>query len=103
LVDLIYFNKPVGGIIPAVQILKEIVRKKKCDICKLVGFASRFPNVTTRKRIGITLEQLGIERSILKPLIKSVEKTAISSLSDSRKGTLNATWRILSGDPRKQG
>ena len=103
MVDLIYFNKPVGGIAPAVQILKEIVQKKKCDIRKLVEFTSRFPNVTTRKRIGMTLEQLGIERSVLKPLIKSVEKTAISSLTGSRKGALNTTWRILSGDPRKQG
>ena len=102
LVDLIYFNKPVGGIVPAVQILKEIVLKKKCDIRKLVEFASRFPNVTTRKQIGLALEQVGVERAFLKPLIKSVETTAISSLTSSLKGALNTTWRILSGDPRKQ-
>jgi len=103
LVDLIYFNKPVGGIAPAVQILKEIVQKKKCDIRKLVELASRFPNVTTRKRIGLALDELGIKGAILKPLIESVDKTAISSLTGSRKGPLNTTWRILSGDPRKQG
>ena len=84
-------------------ILKEIVQKKKCDIRKLVEFASRFPNVTTRKRIGLALDELGIKGAILKPLIESVDKTAISSLTDSRKGSLNTTWRILSGDPRKQG
>ncbi|MFH1800861.1 MAG: type IV toxin-antitoxin system AbiEi family antitoxin [Candidatus Omnitrophota bacterium] len=101
LVDLIYFNKPVGGVIPAVQILKDTVKRKQCDIGKLVEMASRFPNITARKRIGVTLEGLGVGCAVLKPLIKSVEKTAINSLEDSRKGSLNTTWRVIVGDPRK--
>ena len=101
LVDLIYFNKPVGGVIPAVQIFKDIVSRKLCDSRKLVEMASCFPNVTTRKRIGMALEELGAERTLLEPLIRSVQKTAISSLGDSRKGVLNATWRVIVGDPRK--
>ena len=101
LVDLIYFNKPVGGVVPAVQILKNMVKRKQCDIKRLVDMASRFPNVTTRKRIGVTLEGLGVDRAVLKPLIKSVVKTAISSLNGSRKGDLSTTWRVIVSDSRK--
>lgn len=101
LVDLVYFNKPVGGAAAAVQILKEAVKRKQCDVTKLVDMASRFPNVTTRKRIGVTLEGLGIDQKILKPLIKSVQKTALSSLNGSRKGGLSTTWKAITGDPRE--
>jgi predicted transcriptional regulator of viral defense system len=101
LVDLIYFNKPVGGVAPAVQILKDIVERKQCDVGRLVEMASRFPNITTRKRIGVTLEEIGVGSAVLKPLIKSVKKTAISSLNGSRKGDLDTTWRVIIGDPRK--
>jgi len=52
LVDLIYFNKPVGGINSAIQIFTLIVEKKQCDIKKLVHYTVYFPNVTTRKRIA---------------------------------------------------
>lgn len=95
LVDLLYFNKPVGGVIPATETFKQIVREKKCDSKKLVEYAARFPNITTRKRIGVILDGLGIAGSILKPLVKSVEKTTISSLNGSRKGKLNKKWRVI--------
>ena len=101
LIDLLYFNKPVGGINSAVQIFKQIIGEKKCDIKKLVEYAARFPNITTRKRIGLILDELGIAGSVLRPLIKSVEKTAISSLSESRKGTLNKKWRVIVNDSQK--
>jgi predicted transcriptional regulator of viral defense system len=95
LVDLIYFNRPVGGVENAVEILARIVREKACDIGKLVESASLFPNATVRKRIGVVLEGLGIKKTILALLVESVEKTAISSLTDSRKGTLNKMWRVI--------
>lgn len=98
LVDLIYFNSPVGGISAATDILKEIVKNNKCDIGKLIRYAACFPNITTRKRIGVILESMGISDSDLRPLIKSVAKTAISSLGRSRKGTLNKKWRVIVND-----
>jgi len=101
LIDLLYFNKPVGGIDSAVLIFTEIVKNKKCDIKKLIEYAARFPNITTRKRIGLILDELGIANSILRPLIKSVEKTAVSSFNGSRKGKLNKKWRIIINDSRK--
>lgn len=100
-IDLLYFNKPVGGIAGAVEIFTQIVKSKKCDIKKLVEYAARFPNITTRKRIGLILEGLGVSDSTLKPLIKSVGKTAVSSLDGSRKGTLNKKWRVIVNDSRK--
>ena len=95
LVDILYFNKPVGGINSAVRIFKQVVEEKKCDIKKLVQCAARFPNITTRKRIGLILDDLGITDTILSPLIKSVEKTALSSFTGSRKGTLNKKWKAI--------
>lgn len=95
LIDLLYFNKPVGGINNAIQIFKQIAAEKKCDIKKLVRYAARFPNITTRKRIGLILDDLGIASTILSPLIKSVKKTALSSLTGSRQGTLNKKWRVI--------
>jgi predicted transcriptional regulator of viral defense system len=99
LVDLIYFNKPVGGIQPAIETLKKIVEENQCNIKKFVQYAAKFPNITTRKRIGVCLEGAGITDVILKPLIKSVTKTAISSLGRSRKGTLNKKWRVIVDAP----
>ncbi len=95
LVDLIYFNKPVGGIEKAVEIMARIVKEKGCDIAKLVEYASLFPNATVRKRIGVVLEGLETDKTTLIPLVESVKNTAVSSFTGSRKGTLNKTWRII--------
>ena len=101
LIDLLYFNKPVGGISSAVEIFTEIIKNNKCDIKKLIEYAARFPNITTRKRIGVILEGRGISDNILKPLIKSVKKTVVSSLNVSRRGTLNKKWKVIVNDSRK--
>jgi len=98
LIDLLYFNKPVGGINNAVQVFKQIIEEKKCDIKKLVEYAARFPNITTRKRIGLILDELGTADATLNPLIKSVEKTAVSSFNGSRRGKLNNIWRVVVND-----
>jgi predicted transcriptional regulator of viral defense system len=95
LVDLIYFNRPVGGVERAAEILARMVREKGCDIGKLVECASLFPGATVRKRIGVVLEGIGIEKTALAPLVESVKKTAVSSFTGSRKGTLNKTWRVI--------
>ena len=65
---------------------------------KLIKYAACFPNITTRKRIGVILESLGISDNDLGPLIKSVQKTAISSLGATRKGALNRKWRVIVND-----
>ncbi len=101
LVDLIYFNKPVGGSLPALRIFKRIIRGNGYDIKKFIQYASRFPNVTTRKRIGLELERMNISRLILKPLRESIKDTAISSFNSSRKGSINKTWRVIINDPRR--
>jgi predicted transcriptional regulator of viral defense system len=101
LIDLIYFSNPVGGIISASKIFTEIVKNNKCDTKKLVEYAVCFPNIKTRKRIGLILDKVGVPENILKPLLKSIEKTSIGSLSSSRKGTLNKKWRVIVNDSRK--
>jgi predicted transcriptional regulator of viral defense system len=95
LVDMVYFNNPVGGINSAIGILKKEIEKGSCNVKKLIELASVFPVVMVRKHIGVVLEDLGIGNSALRVLIKSVEKTSISSLTGSRRGTLNKTWRVI--------
>ena len=101
LIDLIYFSNPVGGIINASKIFTKIVLSNKCDIKKLVEYAVCFPNIKTRKRIGLILDEAGVPENILKPLLKSTEKTSIGSFNGSRKGTLNKKWRVIVNDSRK--
>ena len=101
LIDLLYFNKPVGGIASAVAIFTQNVQEGKCDIKKLVDYAARFPNITTRKRIGVILERIGIAEITLRPLVKSVKQTAISSLDGTRKGNLNSKWRVILNDSQQ--
>lgn len=101
LIDLIYFNKPVGGIKTAGAVLKKIVMEKKCDIKKLVGYAVRFPNIKTRKRIGLILEELNLADAVLKPLVNSVKNTAVTTFTGSRKGTLNKKWRVIVNDSQE--
>lgn len=95
LIDLIYFNKPVGGIKNAEAVLRQFVIEKKCDIKKLVEFAVRFPIIKTRKRIGLVLEESNVSDAILRPLINSVKNTAVSTFTGSRKGALNTRWRVI--------
>ncbi|MFH1061686.1 MAG: hypothetical protein V1747_02210 [Candidatus Omnitrophota bacterium] len=101
LVDLIYFNKPVGGFFAAGQIVERFVTEKKCDIKTLIDYATRFPNIKTRKYMGYILEKCGISDLLLRSLVKSVKETSIASLSESRKGTLNKKWRIIINDTRR--
>jgi predicted transcriptional regulator of viral defense system len=101
LIDLIYFSNPVGGIINASKLFTEIVNNDKCDIKKLIEYAVCFPNIKTRKRIGLILDEARVPENILKPLLKSIEKTSISSLNGSRRGTLNKKWRVIVNDSRK--
>ena len=101
MVDLLYFNKPVGGARPAAEIFSQIIKRKQCDVKKLVEYAVRFPNVTVRKWTGVLLEKAGIAEAFLKPLAGSVENTALSSLGKSRKGTLNKKWKVIVDDSQE--
>lgn len=101
LIDLIYFNKPVGGVVRASQIFKEFINSKKCNVRKLVEYAVRFPNITVRKSIGLILDDVEVSEKVSRPLMKSIENTAISSLDGSRRGVLNKKWRVIVNDPRK--
>ena len=95
LIDLIYYNQPVGGIDAASEILERFVKEKKCDIKKLIDLAVRFPKIKTRKRIGVALEKANIPNSVLKALEKSVRGTSLISFSKSRKGTMNERWGAI--------
>lgn len=100
LVDLVYFNKPIGGLFSAGEIVERFVLEKKCDVKKLIDYTVRFPNIKTRKYIGFILEKCGIKDTKLKPIVKSIQGTSIISFSSSRKGTVNKKWRVIINDTR---
>jgi len=95
LIDLLYFNKPVGGILPAARIFQSMVKKGDCDLKKVIDYACKFPNVTLRKRVGVLLEGSAVRESLLRPLAKTVGGSAISSFGKSRRGTLDKKWRVI--------
>ncbi len=97
LVDLVYFSDPVGGLNNAFNILGEQVGVRRIDTGKLIKYASQFPITSTRKRTGFILDKIGLPGGELLPLLKSVEKTSLGTLynSKSRKGKINNKWRII--------
>ncbi len=101
LVDLIDYNKPVGGIEAAADILKSFVQEKKCDVKRLIDYAARFPKIKTRKRIGLVLDGAGVGDTLLKPLAKSVKRTSLISFTNNRKGTINEKWRAIVNDSQR--
>lgn len=97
LVDLIYFSNPVGGLQKAFEILRDQVEKKKIDIRRFIEYASQFPVVSARKRIGFILDECGLNDIKLTPLLKSIKKTSLSTLYNlkSRRGKINNKWKII--------
>ncbi|MCK5609148.1 hypothetical protein KAR91_45155 [Candidatus Pacearchaeota archaeon] len=97
LVDMFYFSGSVGGLKKAFEIVKEQVKSRKVDVCKLVKYAVKFPNVSVRKRIGFALERVGLNNNKLEPLIRTIRKSSLITLypSKSRKGRINKKWMII--------
>ncbi len=97
LVDLIYFPLPVGGLKNAFEALKEQLVTKQIDTGKFIKYVLQFPIASTRKRIGFILDKVSVPGEELLPLVKSIEKTSLGTLynSKSRKGKINNKWRII--------
>ena len=103
LIDLVYFPDPVGGLKKALEIFREISLSNKIELKKLITYASIFPSVSTRKRIGFILEKAGVTRNMLASLLKSVKnRNTLVTLygSKTRKGKINNTWKVILDDPR---
>ncbi len=101
LIDLVYFPDPVGGLKKALEIFREASLSNKTDLTKLITYASIFPSVSTRKRIGFVLEKAGIARIRLASLLKSVKnRNTLVTLYGSkvRKGEINNIWKVIIDD-----
>lgn len=101
LIDLVYFSDPVGGVRKALDIFQKASLLSKTDLKKLIKYASIFPSVSTRKRIGFVLEKSGVSLSVLAPLLESVKnRNTLVTLydSDTRRGGINKTWKIINDD-----
>jgi predicted transcriptional regulator of viral defense system len=101
LVDVFYYSGTVGCLIEIYEVLYEQVKYNKIDIDKFIKYASMFPNVTVRKKIGYGLELLKMPDQRLMPIIDSVKNTAFNILyeSKSRAGKYNNKWRAIINTP----
>jgi predicted transcriptional regulator of viral defense system len=97
LVDLIYFPGIAGSLRQVLRILERVIANKECDIDKFIAYAAKFPNIKTRKRIGWTLEKIGIPEDKIKSLLDSVQNTALTPFYKilPRTGEINKKWRVI--------
>jgi len=97
LLDMIYFPNPVGGLKNAFEILEKQLTGKKINVKKLVKYASVFPSISTRKRIGFILTKRGTDKKLLAPLKKSIKGSSLISLynTGSRRGRIDREWGII--------
>ncbi|MCK5243230.1 hypothetical protein KAR34_12350 [bacterium] len=98
LVDLVYYPDPVGGLKQAIEIFKMQSMSGNIDKKKLINYATVFPAISTRKRIGFVLEQSGLSKKLIVPLAKSIQgKNTLVTLcgSKSRQGSINNKWKII--------
>jgi len=96
LVDLVYNFKPIGSIKGVFRIIKSEI--KNIDTDKFIIYAAKFPNITTRKRIGYYLSNLKIKDKSIKPIIESISKSnTLTPLyeSKSRKGKIDKKWKLI--------
>jgi predicted transcriptional regulator of viral defense system len=100
LIDLIYFPEPVGGLKQALKILERVIENKECEIKKFIEYVVRFPNIKTRKRIGWTLEKIGINTNELELLANSIKNTALTPFYGvkDRTGKIDKKWRAILND-----
>lgn len=82
--------------VQAKEIISTLLINKNCDIRKFVDYGVLFPKLRTRKFIGLILDYAGISDKLSKSLHSSIKGTSIISISkSSRKGTINAKWRVI--------
>jgi len=95
LLDLLYFPEPIGGLKAAFDVVR--AQAGKIEASKLAGYACRFSSLSLQKRIGYALESAGVSGAVLKPLLRNVKKTSLSTLygGKSRRGAINDKWRVI--------
>lgn len=96
IIDLVYNYKPLGSLKNVYNTVRGVL--PKVDISKLIKYASKFSNPSTRKRIGYILELYKVNSSKLKPLKKSIAKnTALTTLFEvkNRSGKISKDWNLI--------
>ncbi len=93
LIDGLIRPKYCGGFREVLDAYSQAI--EKIDLNKIIKYALRI-NDSVCKRLGWILSHLGIEDSLLKPLLKR-SNSNYSKLDPSgeRKGTLNKKWHLL--------
>jgi predicted transcriptional regulator of viral defense system len=99
MVDLIYWCDSVGGIVPAMEIIQNTIKKGQCDLEKFIQYAIKYPRQTVRKIIGVVLEKSKVPDNLTEPLYKTIENSSLTSANyNCRRGTKNKKWGVIIPD-----
>lgn len=99
LIDLLYFNKPVGGLKKAINIFETEINRRELDLNFLIELAAGFPVIKIRKILGYLLEKkLNINPLKLKKLQTSIENTSLIAIEGDRKGHIDRKWGLIIND-----
>ena len=96
IVDMVYNYRPFINLKNIYKII--VSRLPEIDIGKFIKYATKFPNPTTRKRIGYVLDELcGIEKNKLRLLRESIKNTSLTTLYEikSRRGKVSKNWNLI--------
>ncbi|MBI5554224.1 MAG: hypothetical protein HY920_00010 [Elusimicrobia bacterium] len=97
LVDVVFYPDPVGGLKKALDVIRDQISSQKINQQKFIRYASIFPSISTRKRIGLTLDKCGVTDQELSPLLESLQGSSLTTLykATSRKGRVNRKWGLI--------
>jgi predicted transcriptional regulator of viral defense system len=100
IIDCFAFPRMFGGIQWVLSTLEEVI--DQIDLEKLVSYAIRYGKVSVMKRIGWSLEKLGVHESTLDSL-RFVKASGFYEIDSTRvkRGTYDHNWRIVDNTAEK--
>jgi predicted transcriptional regulator of viral defense system len=93
LLDLCIFPRRFGGMTEVLGILEE--HWASCDLARLIAYAVQYGMVVVAKRLGWTLETVGVPPSNIEPLL-AIPATSYGLVDPSRPqaGSYDPRWRL---------
>ena len=72
----------------------------RVDLARLLGYATRWPNLSTCQRLGVLLERAGTPPDALRPLADRVRSAGVAAMvrAAPRRGPTHRVWRIVEND-----
>jgi len=98
LLDLVDRPSLLGSARSALGVVRDALAR--VDVDRLISYASSWPRRSTRQRLGYLLEQAGVSRARLAPLLQGERPTQVAPLlvDEPRRGPIHSPWRVRAND-----